>query len=128
MAAVTSLSDEVMIMSRSVFGDSSAARLAVDVEGSALPGDEFRPRDFEGATRQQELGLKLAALQKEYADLHAGMFEAAQVYRRLCAPRLVRQGAFEIASETLAARHLPGDFITIKETGNSALLALGDIS
>jgi sigma-B regulation protein RsbU (phosphoserine phosphatase) len=50
------------------------------------------------------------------------------VYRRLCAPRLVRHGDFEIASETFAARHLPGDFFTVAETGNSVILTLGDIS
>lgn len=71
--------------------------------------------------------MKLAALQKDYSDLHAGLFEAAQVYRRLCAPRLVRHGDFEIASETFAARHLPGDFFTAKETVNGVVLALGDI-
>src|SRR5262249_50567811 len=54
--------------------------------------------------------------------------EAAQVYRRLCAPRLVRHGDFEIASETFAARHLPGDFFAVEETGNGVILALGDIS
>jgi sigma-B regulation protein RsbU (phosphoserine phosphatase) len=72
--------------------------------------------------------LKLAALRKDYADLHAGLFEAAQVYRRLCAPRLVRHDDFEIASETFAARHLPGDFFTLAESGNGVTLALGDIS
>lgn len=78
--------------------------------------------------RLQELELKLTGLQKDYADLHAALFEAAQVYRRLCAPRLVRHGDFEIASETFAARHLPGDFFTVEETGNGVTLALGDIS
>jgi sigma-B regulation protein RsbU (phosphoserine phosphatase) len=79
-------------------------------------------------SRYQELELKLAGLQKDYADLHAGLFEAAQVYRHLCAPRLVRHGDFEIASETFAARHLPGDFFTVEETGNGVTLALGDVS
>src|SRR5262249_40888410 len=112
-----------MIMSRLANGNGSAAKLVVDAEGTSLRGDEFLPK-----TREQELELKLAALQKEYADLHAGLFEATQVHRRLCAPRLVRHGDFEIASETFAARHLPGDFIAVKESEGSALLALGDIS
>jgi hypothetical protein len=64
---------------------------------------------------QRELELKLAALQEDYADLHAALFEAAQVHRRLCAPRLVRRGEFEIASEIFAVRHLPGDFFTVAE-------------
>lgn len=76
---------------------------------------------------QQLLENRLAELQKEYADLHTAIFEAAQVHRRLCAPRLVRYGEFEIASEIFAVRHLAGDFFTIKENNSSVILALGDI-
>jgi len=77
--------------------------------------------------RREELELKLAALQKDYADLHTSVFEAAQVHRRLCAPRLVRYGEFEIASEIFAVRHLPGDFFTINQAREHVILALGDI-
>jgi sigma-B regulation protein RsbU (phosphoserine phosphatase) len=73
------------------------------------------------------LEVKLAALQKDYADLHTAIFEAAQVHRRLCAPRLIRYGDFEIASEIFAVRHLPGDFFTIKTASGAVILALGDI-
>ncbi len=55
------------------------------------------------------------------------MIEAAQVHRRLCAPHLVRYGKFDIASETFAVRHVPGDFFTIEETNNGVVLALSDI-
>ena len=55
------------------------------------------------------------------------MFEAAQVHRRLCAPRLVRHGAFDVASEIFAVRHLPGDFFSVGETREGLVLALGDI-
>jgi serine phosphatase RsbU (regulator of sigma subunit) len=75
----------------------------------------------------RELKLKLAALEKEYADLRTALFEAAQVHRRLCAPRLVRQGAVEIASEIFAVRYLPGDFFTIEEAGGAVIIALGDV-
>jgi sigma-B regulation protein RsbU (phosphoserine phosphatase) len=77
--------------------------------------------------RQQELQGKLEALQRDYAELHAEIFEAAQVHRKLCAPRLVRYGRFEIASEIFAVRHLPGDFFTIRNTRDRTILALGDI-
>ena len=89
-----------------------------------------RPRGRNSQTaraRQRELELKLATLQKDYAELHGALIEAAQVYRRLCAPHLVRYGNFEIASETFAVRHVPGDFFTIEETPNGIVLALGDI-
>src|SRR5713101_312347 len=85
---------------------------------------QSRPSD---KARQQELELKLAILQKDYADLHTAIFEAAQVHRRLCAPRLVRYADFEIASEIFAVRHLPGDFFTVEETNDGVILALGDI-
>ena len=77
--------------------------------------------------RHRELELKFATLQKDYAELHTALVEAAQVYRKLCAPHLVRYENFEIASETFAVRHVPGDFFTIEETPRGVVLALGDI-
>src|SRR5258705_8000869 len=109
-------------MSQSGFSGPLAAGVAPAVRASPPP------RKSEARSRYEELELKLAALRKDYADLHASLFEAAQVYRRLSAPRLVRHGDFEIASETFAARHLPGDFFTVDETDDNVTLALGDIS
>lgn len=77
--------------------------------------------------RRQDLENKLTALQQDYAELHTAIFEAAQIHRRLCAPRLVRHGEFEIASEIFAVRHLPGDFFTVHHTADGLTLALGDI-
>src|SRR5439155_15297413 len=91
------------------------------------PGVPLLRRRSVRKTRRQELEAKLATLQKDYAELHAAIFEAAQVHRRLCAPRLVRHGDFEIASEIFAVRHLPGDFFTVEETDNGVILALSDI-
>jgi len=86
------------------------------------------PRPQSGSRlRQGELKLKLETLQKDYADLHTALVEAAQVSRRLCAPRLVRYHDIEIASEIFAVRHVPGDFFTVEETSNGVILALGDI-
>jgi sigma-B regulation protein RsbU (phosphoserine phosphatase) len=73
------------------------------------------------------LEVKLAGLQQDYAELHTEIFEAAQVHRRLCAPRHIRFGNFEVASEIFAVRHLPGDFFTVKEKSDGVILALGDI-
>jgi serine phosphatase RsbU (regulator of sigma subunit) len=95
---------------------------AVDVQAVQPPSQNSGNR-----ARRRELELKLAALQKDYADLHTALFEAAQVHRRLCAPRLVRYGDFEIASEIFAVRHLPGDFFTVVESSSGVVLALGDI-
>src|SRR5215203_358489 len=74
-----------------------------------------------------ELELKLAQLQRDYAELNAAVFEAAHVHRRLCAPRIVHHGAFDVANEIFAVRHLPGDFFSVEETREGLVLALGDI-
>jgi serine phosphatase RsbU (regulator of sigma subunit) len=108
-------------MSQTGFSASLATRRAVDVRVSS-PRRRGVIRE-----RRQDLELKLAALQKDYADLHTAIFEAAQVHRRLCAPRLLRYGDFEIASEIFAVRHLPGDFFTVEEKSDGVVLALGDI-
>ena len=73
------------------------------------------------------LEAKLETLQRDYAELNTAIFEAAQVHRRLCAPSLVRYGAFDVASEIFAVRHLPGDFFSVEETADGLVLALGDI-
>ena len=104
--------------SSAVTGGLAAVRRAVEV--SAPPART--------QSRRRDLELKLAALQKDYAELHTAIFEAAQVHRRLCAPRLVRAGDFEIASEIFAVRHLPGDFFTAHSQGEQLMFALGDIS
>jgi serine phosphatase RsbU (regulator of sigma subunit) len=75
----------------------------------------------------RELEAKLETLQKDYAELHTAIFEAAQVHRKLCAPSLVRRGVFDVASEIFAVRHLPGDFFSVEETSEGLVLALGDI-
>src|SRR6266436_9713653 len=108
-------------MSQTRFNGGLAARRAIDTR-VATP-----QRRTSNRARREDLEGKLAALQKDYAELHTAIFEAAQVHRRLCSPRLVRYGDFEIASEIFAVRHLPGDFFTVEETDNGVLLALGDI-
>jgi sigma-B regulation protein RsbU (phosphoserine phosphatase) len=99
----------------------TATRRAVDVQVTP----PRRPNLSK--TRPEELEAKLAALQKDYAELHTAIFEAADVHRRLCAPRLVHYGDFEIASEIFAVRYLPGDFFTVRETRSGVVFALGDI-
>src|ERR1700682_4603280 len=108
-------------MSQSLFPRGLGTKRALDA-----PVYAPRPKRSTKAGRQ-ELEVKLAALQQDYAELHTAIFEAAQGHRRLCAPRLVRHGDFEIASEIFAVRHLPGDFFTVEETNDGVILALGDI-
>ena len=94
------------------------------VASQVSPPRARRPRLL---AHHRELKRKLATVQKDYADLHNAVFEAAQVHRRLCAPRLVRHGDVEIASEIFAVRYLPGDFFTIEETSDGVIIALGDV-
>lgn len=108
-------------MGQSLFPGSLGTKRALDARVYAP-----RPKPS-SKSRRQELEVKLAALQQDYAELHTAIFEAAQVHRRLCAPRLVRHGDFEIASEIFAVRHLPGDFFIVEETNDGVILALGDI-
>lgn len=108
-------------MSQAAFKSALATRRAID----------FKPvRSRSRAIvkpRREELESKIVELQQNYAELHTEIFEAAQVHRRMCAPRLVREGNFDIASEIFAVRHLPGDFFTIRGTSSGTILALGDI-
>jgi phosphoserine phosphatase RsbU/P len=99
-----------------------AIRRRVDLQVSSPPN----ARSIRA--RHRELEIKLADLRKDYAELHTAIFEAGQVHRRLCAPRLVRYSDFEIASEIFAVRHLAGDFFTVKDVHNRMVLTLGDIS
>ena len=108
-------------MSQARFNSGIATRRAVDVR--VYPPRPKRP----AKPHRRELEVQLATLQKHYAELHTAIFEAAQVHRRLCAPRLVRHRNFEIASEIFAVRHLPGDFFTVEETTDGVVMALGDI-
>ena len=109
-------------MTHAASGGGWAERRAVS--GRILPATG---QNSSSRTRQRDLEQKLASVQKSYAELHTALFEAAQVHRRLCAPRLVRHGNFEIASEIFAVRQLPGDFFTAQETAGGVVLALGDI-
>src|SRR5215216_932928 len=79
------------------------------------------------ASPLSDLQQKLETLQRDYAELNTAIFDAAQVHRRLCAPSLFRHGAFDVATEIFAVRHLPGDFVSVEETSDGLMLALGDI-
>jgi len=76
----------------------------------------------------QSLTDEVLALRREQARLQQAIFEAAQVQRRLCAPREMTWGEFEIAGEIFPVRHLSGDFFKVMELGAALGLALGDIA
>jgi sigma-B regulation protein RsbU (phosphoserine phosphatase) len=68
------------------------------------------------------------ALRKEKLDLHAQLFEAAQIQRKLSGARALRQGCLDLASEVFAAAFLPGDFTIFSQYGSRLFAAHGDIA
>ncbi|HEX6494871.1 MAG TPA: PP2C family protein-serine/threonine phosphatase [Acidobacteriaceae bacterium] len=79
---------------------------------------------------QSEVPLQedIYSLLKERADLHAQVFDAAQIQRKLGGPRTLRSGEMQFASEVFAARFLSGDFTTLSQDGSRILTVLGDIA
>src|SRR5882724_8702477 len=71
---------------------------------------------------------ELAILRREQSNLYRGMFEAAQVQRRLCAPRQFNSGEFEVAGEIFPVRHLSGDFFKVLELDSALGIVVGDIA
>ena len=71
---------------------------------------------------------EMDSLVRERFDLHAQLFEAAQIQRKLSGPRELRHGCLQFASEVFAARFLSGDFTTLLQSDSKVLLAHGDIA
>jgi len=68
------------------------------------------------------------ALTQERLELHAQLFEAAQIQRKLSGPRSLHCGSMEFASEVFAAQYLSGDFAFLSQNGTRVLATLGDIA
>jgi sigma-B regulation protein RsbU (phosphoserine phosphatase) len=71
---------------------------------------------------------ELAILRREQSKLYRGIFEAAQIQRRLCAPRQLSSGEFEVAGEIFPVRHLSGDFFKVMELDSALGIVVGDIA
>jgi serine phosphatase RsbU (regulator of sigma subunit) len=71
---------------------------------------------------------EMDSLVRERLDLHAQLFEAAQIQRKLSGARALRCESFEFASEVFAARYLSGDFTVLSQNGSRVLATLGDIA
>jgi sigma-B regulation protein RsbU (phosphoserine phosphatase) len=71
---------------------------------------------------------ELAVLRREEALLHQAVFEAAQIQRRLCAPRHFQRAEIEVAGEIFPVRHLSGDFFKVMELGPALGVVVGDIA
>ena len=76
----------------------------------------------------QSLKDELDATRRDHAKLQQAIYEAAQVQRRLCAPRELTWGEFEIAGEIFPVRHLSGDFFKVMQLDSVLGLTVGDIA
>jgi serine phosphatase RsbU (regulator of sigma subunit) len=74
------------------------------------------------------LQLQLDAVRREQAILQQAIYEAAQIQRKLCSPRELVWGDFEIAGEIFPVRHLSGDFFKVMPLDDVLGLAVGDIA
>jgi sigma-B regulation protein RsbU (phosphoserine phosphatase) len=91
-----------------------------DVSAQALAATGGDPAEF--------FSDELNALRRDHLKLQQAIFEAAQIQRRLCAPREFTWRDFEIAGEIFPVRHLSGDFFKVMELGSALGVVLGDIA
>src|SRR5580698_885323 len=94
-------------------------------DGSILPSMvSFVTPPSSNVSLQEELN----ALRREKLDLHAQLFEALQIQRKLSGARELRDGCLHFASEVFAARYLSGDFTMFSQYGSKVLAVHGDIA
>jgi len=115
-------------------GESENIRRRADHTGADFPLPQLGshglasgfPAELSKSIRTLE--QRLAKLQKEHDELRQAIFAAAQMQRRLCAPRELHHGQFEIAGEIFPTRHLSGDFYQVLTLDAATGLAIGDIA
>jgi sigma-B regulation protein RsbU (phosphoserine phosphatase) len=113
----------------------------LDIRQSPLGNRRERETKREGNTSQglpptaksssagiQLVKQELDAVRREQAKLQQAIYEAAQMQRKLCAPRELVWGEFEIAGEIFPVRHLSGDFFKVMELDSALGLTVGDIA
>jgi phosphoserine phosphatase RsbU/P len=90
------------------------------------PAGQAGAQDYREKIRALE--DELAAMRREQSSIQRSFFEAAQIQRRLCAPRQFHSGEFEVAGEIFPVRHLSGDFFKVFELGSGLGIVVGDIA
>jgi len=105
---------------------------AVPEEQDALLGIDTDPAELQGAQEYREkirtFEEELAAMRREQSSIQRSFFEAAQIQRRLCAPRQFHSAEFEVAGEIFPVRHLSGDFFKVLDLGQEVGIIVGDIA
>src|ERR1700752_4368166 len=109
-----------------------SAKRPAQVAGRAADGPARAQLPATASTGPAESGRSLRdeidSVRREHAKLRQAIYEAAQVQRRLCAPRELVWGEFEIAGESFPVRHLTGYFFKVMELGSVLGLTVGDIA
>src|SRR5260221_390066 len=95
-------------------------------EGKASPGLPTTAKSLTAGI--QSVKQELDAVRREQAKVQQAIYEAAQIQRRLCAPRGLVSGEFEIAGEIFPVRHLSGDFFKVMKLDSTLGLTVGDIA
>jgi len=94
--------------------------------------EQMDPENLLGAKEYREriraLEEELSAIRREQSSIQRSFFEAAQIQRRLCAPRQFHSREFEVAGEIFPVRHLSGDFFKVIELGPALGMVIGDIA
>ena len=111
---------------RNAFGNHAASATTRATEANS--GQGLLARERKPAENIQAVKEELDRVRREQAMLQQAIYEAAQVQRRLCAPRELIRGEFEIAGEIFPVRHLSGDFFKVMELPTVLGLAVGDIA
>jgi len=99
-----------------------------DASGDSNSEVAQQAKELQTAQQLQDLQAEVAELRRTQAAIYRSFFEAAQVQRRLCAPRELRLGDFEIAGEIFPVRHLSGDFFKVFELEGALGVIVGDIA
>jgi sigma-B regulation protein RsbU (phosphoserine phosphatase) len=115
---------------------SSSIRSVPAIPATLVADDELEARvpasalggRAEHSAELAALNEELTALRREQALLHQAIFEAAQIQRRLCAPRHFQSAEIEVAGEIFPVRHLSGDFVKVMELGPALGVVVGDIA
>src|ERR1700720_46110 len=119
--------EETQTATRKVPGNRRAQESRRSAEGHAR---KQSPASIATELRESVRLLKddLDRVRNEHARLQQAIYEAAQIQRRLCAPRELVWGEFEIAGEIFPVRHLSGDFFKVMKLDSVLGLTVGDIA
>jgi serine phosphatase RsbU (regulator of sigma subunit) len=125
---MTALTEKPQDQKRTAVGFHAPLTSVTGENAAAARTKSNNARPSESAEDAQFLADELVALRRDYAKLQQAVFEAAQIQRRLCAPRELVWGEFELAGEIFPVRHLSGDFFKVLELSSRLGLVLGDIA